>query len=133
MADRVLHPVGDVAGHWRDRITGVCERLRDALLSHTDGAGLVSASFAAGQSQVMTEVLAQLGGAATEAGVDPGQSRAGGTDRGRTDGMRQGFTGRTVGVRDGSKRPVRIRAAAARYRGRLLRRDCNQRGKDEMC
>ena len=51
IADRILEPVDDVPAAWRDRITGICGRLRDALLSHTDGAELVSASFAAGQSR----------------------------------------------------------------------------------
>src|SRR3954447_3171214 len=43
IADRILEPVGDVPGDWRDRVAGTCGRLRDALLSHTDGAELVSA------------------------------------------------------------------------------------------
>jgi hypothetical protein len=47
----------------------VCVGLRDALLSHTDGAELVSASFAAGQSEAMARVVARLAEAATEAGV----------------------------------------------------------------
>src|SRR5690606_32783854 len=49
-------------------------RLRDALLSHTDGAELVSATFAAGQSRVLDEILARLAAAAAAAG--PGGSRA---------------------------------------------------------
>lgn len=71
VADRVLHPLGDAAGDWRARIVDTCGQLREALLSHTDGAELVSASFAAGQSQVMTRVLTRLTEAAAEAGVDP--------------------------------------------------------------
>jgi len=71
VADRILQPVDDVATGWRDRVTGLCEQLRDALLSHTDGAELVSASFAAGQSEAMARVVARLGDAATEAGVAP--------------------------------------------------------------
>jgi TetR/AcrR family transcriptional regulator, tetracycline repressor protein len=74
VADRILAPVGkDVpaAGDWRTRIVSTCGQLRDALLSHTDGAELVSASFAAGQSEVMSDVLDQLSAAATEAGVAP--------------------------------------------------------------
>lgn len=74
IADRVLEPVGDVAGDWRDRVAGVCGQLRDALLSHTDGAELVSASFAAGQSQAMARILARLVDAATDAGVGPAQA-----------------------------------------------------------
>jgi AcrR family transcriptional regulator len=70
VADRVLESVGAVSGGWRDRIAGSCERLRDALLSHTDGAELVSASFAAGQSQAARDILARLTDAAADAGVD---------------------------------------------------------------
>jgi hypothetical protein len=40
-------------------------------LSHTDGAELVSASFAAGQSAAMARILTQLTGAAVDAGVNP--------------------------------------------------------------
>ena len=77
VADRILAPVGpddSAAGDWHARITGTCGRLRDALLSHTDGAELVSASFAAGQSAVMGDVLARLSTAATEAGVASGNA-----------------------------------------------------------
>jgi TetR/AcrR family tetracycline transcriptional repressor len=70
VADRILASVDDVPGGWRDRVAGVCGQLRDALLSHTDGAELVSASFAAGQSAEMTQILAHLAGAAADAGVD---------------------------------------------------------------
>jgi TetR/AcrR family transcriptional regulator, tetracycline repressor protein len=70
VADRILESIDDVSGGWRDRLAGSCGRLRDALLSHTDGAELVSASFAAGQSQAMARILAQLTGAAADAGVD---------------------------------------------------------------
>jgi AcrR family transcriptional regulator len=69
IADRILEPVGDVSGDWRNRVVEVCGRLRDALLSHTDGAELVSASFAAGQSGAMKQIVARLGEAATDAGV----------------------------------------------------------------
>ena len=71
VADRILESVGDVSGGWRDRVAGTCGRLRDALLSHTDGAEVVSASFAAGQSDAMARILTQLSGAAADAGVDP--------------------------------------------------------------
>jgi TetR/AcrR family transcriptional regulator, tetracycline repressor protein len=70
VADRILETVDDVPAGWRGRTTGICGRLRDALLSHTDGAELVSASFAAGQSRAMAQILARLGDAATEAGVE---------------------------------------------------------------
>ncbi len=69
VADRILAPVGAPDGDWRTRVTRMCGQLRDALLSHTDGAELVSASFAAGQSAVMADVLVRLGDAAIEAGV----------------------------------------------------------------
>ena len=70
VADRILQSVDDVPAGWRDRVTGLCGRLRDALLSHTDGAELVSASFAAGQSDAMALLLSRLADAAAEAGVD---------------------------------------------------------------
>ena len=70
VADRILESVDDVPGNWRDRVAAICRQLRDALLSHTDGAELVSASFAGGQSEVMARILVQLGEAATDAGVD---------------------------------------------------------------
>ena len=70
VADRILESVDDVRGRWRDRVAGICGQLRDALLSHTDGAELVSASFAAGQSDAMARILAQLSEAAADAGVD---------------------------------------------------------------
>ena len=71
VADRILESIDDAPGGWRDRVAGICARLRDALLSHTDGAELVSASFAAGQSEAMGQVLARLIEAAADAGVDP--------------------------------------------------------------
>jgi TetR/AcrR family transcriptional regulator, tetracycline repressor protein len=71
VADRILEHVDDAPGGWRDRIVAVCSALRDALLSHTDGAELVSASFAAGQSQAATDILKRLAAAAREAGVEP--------------------------------------------------------------
>jgi TetR/AcrR family tetracycline transcriptional repressor len=74
VADRILEPVDDVDGPWRARIAGLCGALRDALLSHTDGAELVSASFAAGQSERMTQVLAHLSAASADAGVPAGKA-----------------------------------------------------------
>ena len=74
VADRILASVGDVPAGWRDRIAGICARLRDALLSHTDGAELVSASFAAAQSEAMAQILARLTAAAADAGVDPSRA-----------------------------------------------------------
>lgn len=76
VADRVLTPacVDPGPGGWQWRIQTVGERLRDALLSHTDGAELVSASMAAGQSRAATEILALLAEAATAAGVHPDQA-----------------------------------------------------------
>lgn len=74
VTDRILQPLGDVTGDWRARIGATCSQLRDALLSHTDGAELVSASFAAGQSDAMAAVLHRLASAAREAGVAPGHA-----------------------------------------------------------
>ena len=74
IADRILEPVHDQLGDWQDRVVGICGRLRDALLSHTDGAELVSASFAAGQSEAMAQIVAHLAHAATHAGVDSGHA-----------------------------------------------------------
>jgi TetR/AcrR family transcriptional regulator, tetracycline repressor protein len=71
VADRILAAVDDVPAGWRERVTGLCRQLRDALLSHTDGAELVSASFAAGRSEAMAQILARLGNAVTDAGVEP--------------------------------------------------------------
>ncbi|HEY7054023.1 MAG TPA: TetR family transcriptional regulator [Mycobacterium sp.] len=69
VADRILRPVADAPGEWHDRIVTTSAQLRDALLSHTDGADLVSASFAAGQSAAMTRVVSLLSDAVAEAGV----------------------------------------------------------------
>lgn len=74
VADRILQPLGHVDGDWRARLTATCAQLRDALLSHTDGAELVSASFAAGQSQAMAAVVDRLTSAAAEAGVGSGHA-----------------------------------------------------------
>ena len=63
---------GPVSGPWPDRIVAACSALRDALLSATDGAELVSASFAAGRSQMMSRVVEGLACAAAEAGLDRG-------------------------------------------------------------
>ncbi|MFG1935084.1 TetR family transcriptional regulator [Mycobacterium sp. NPDC048908] len=71
VADRMLESVDDRPGEWHDRVTGICGRLRDALLSHTDGAELVSASFASAQSAAMARILGQLTDAVTDAGVEP--------------------------------------------------------------
>lgn len=71
VADRILQPTGTYESGfgWRDRIHGICAALRDALLSHTDGAELVSSSFAAGQSTLAAGIVAQLADAARHAGV----------------------------------------------------------------
>lgn len=73
VADRLLAPVADTAdpAGWRDRIEVLCLRLRDALLSHTDGAELVAASHAAGQSVAVTELVDRLAVAAADAGFSP--------------------------------------------------------------
>jgi TetR/AcrR family transcriptional regulator, tetracycline repressor protein len=71
VADRILEPVRveHTASAWPGRIHQICVALRDALLSHTDGAELVSSSFAAGQSQIIGEIVGQLTDAAQRAGV----------------------------------------------------------------
>ena len=74
VADRILEPVETVDGDWRARIDATCTHLRNALLSHTDGAELVSASFAAGQSEAMTRLLGGLSAAIADAGVDSAQA-----------------------------------------------------------
>jgi AcrR family transcriptional regulator len=75
VADRILEPMlrDSAADGWRERIVAVGSSLREALLSHTDGAELVSATFAAGQSEAMTKVVGQLAAAAADAGVAPGK------------------------------------------------------------
>ncbi|KUI17959.1 TetR family transcriptional regulator [Mycobacterium lehmannii] len=74
VADRILEPVNDAAGGWRDRVSSICVVLRDALLSHTDGAELVSASFSAGQSTAMARIVDRLTEAACDAGVPVGHA-----------------------------------------------------------
>jgi AcrR family transcriptional regulator len=76
VADRVLGSAcaDPGPGSWRGRIETLCRRLRDALLSHTDGAELVSGSFAAGQSQAAADVLGRLATAALDAGVPAEQA-----------------------------------------------------------
>ncbi|HET9877054.1 MAG TPA: TetR/AcrR family transcriptional regulator C-terminal domain-containing protein, partial [Mycobacterium sp.] len=79
VADQLLHrvcadPQVAADADWRRRVAVVCSRMRDALLSHTDGAELVSASFAAGQSRTATEILGLLADAATAAGLDSGHA-----------------------------------------------------------
>lgn len=74
VADHILQAVRtddrDRPLGWRDQIHRTCGALRDALLSHTDGAELVSSSFAAGQSVTTAGIVAQLAVAAQDAGVD---------------------------------------------------------------
>lgn len=75
VADRILQGCRRPApAGWRERVAEIGALLRDALLSHTDGAELVSASFAAGQSAAMADIVAWLADAATEAGVAAGQA-----------------------------------------------------------
>jgi TetR/AcrR family tetracycline transcriptional repressor len=72
VADRILLPASAAVedASWSRRVVGLGTALRDALLSSTDGAELVSASFAAGKSGRMIEILAELTDAATEGGID---------------------------------------------------------------
>ena len=76
IADRILESVGDVSGGWRERIAGVCGQLRDALLSHTDGAELVSASFAADSSLPAYLGLWKEEGLTVEVNTTPGTAAA---------------------------------------------------------
>jgi TetR/AcrR family transcriptional regulator, tetracycline repressor protein len=71
VADRILEPATAAVTQveWTDCIHAICCALRDALLSATDGAELVSASFAAGKSERIAEILVRLAAAATEAGI----------------------------------------------------------------
>ncbi|NKZ09868.1 TetR family transcriptional regulator [Mycolicibacterium septicum DSM 44393] len=71
VADQILRPahIDTRRLGWRERIHEICRVLRDALLSHTDGAELVSSSLAAGQSAATAGVVEQLTEAAREAGV----------------------------------------------------------------
>ncbi|MEU0496316.1 TetR family transcriptional regulator [Mycobacterium sp. NPDC006124] len=71
VADRILVSTASAPdGPWARRVHLICTGLRNALLSTTDGAELVSASFAAGKSDRMAAILDRLTGAAAEAGID---------------------------------------------------------------
>lgn len=70
VADHVLAPLAESDRRdapWQERIDFLCSALRDALLSHKDGAELVSASFASGQTAHMITVLDRLAEAAATA------------------------------------------------------------------
>jgi TetR/AcrR family tetracycline transcriptional repressor len=73
VADKILEPTThsarDGASHWEERMLVIGSALRDALLSTTDGAELVSASFAAGKSAMVADLLTRLAAAAIEAGI----------------------------------------------------------------
>jgi AcrR family transcriptional regulator len=71
VADRILEPAAAVTmpDRWADGVLAICAGLRDALLSATDGAELVSASFAAGKSERMAEILERLTATACRAGI----------------------------------------------------------------
>jgi AcrR family transcriptional regulator len=73
VADRILEPAAATAPpeDWAGRVHAICTGLRNALLSATDGAELVSASFAAGRSDVMAVILDRLTVAAAESGIGP--------------------------------------------------------------
>ncbi|MBA0046934.1 TetR family transcriptional regulator [Mycobacterium sp. NPDC050853] len=73
VADHVLAPLAETDRRdsaWQLRIEFLCTALRDALLSHKDGAELVSASFASGQTSHMITVLGRLADAAVTAGLE---------------------------------------------------------------
>ncbi|MCG5433520.1 TetR/AcrR family transcriptional regulator C-terminal domain-containing protein [Mycobacterium sp. MYCO198283] len=71
VSDRVLAAAlaAPEPADWSDRLRSRCARLRDALLSHTDGAELVSATFAAGHCAAMRTIVAGLVDDITEAGL----------------------------------------------------------------
>ena len=72
VADRILRSVAAVepGDEWRDAMLAVGTALRDALLSTTDGAELVSACVAAGTSRGADDVLTRLTDAAAAADID---------------------------------------------------------------
>lgn len=72
VADRILEPVvSDVAAMpWTQRIPAIGADLREALLSSTDGAELVSATFASGRSAALARILDLLAAAASDAGFE---------------------------------------------------------------
>ncbi len=72
VADHVLAPLAETDCRdvpWQQRVDFLCSALRDALLSHKDGAELVSASFASGQTSHMITVLNRLAEAAVTSGL----------------------------------------------------------------
>ena len=71
VADRLLATAATVpaGGPWPERIVALCSALRDALLSATDGAELVSASFSAGRSAELSRIVAALTEACVESGL----------------------------------------------------------------
>ena len=73
VADRILESASPAASEsaWPERVRSTCSAMRDALLSFTDGAELVSSSFASGQTQRLAEVLGWLTSSAVEAGMSP--------------------------------------------------------------
>lgn len=76
VADEVLArvAVNSEGSPWQDRVRAVSARLRDALLSRTDGAELVAASFAAGQSTAINGIVTELANATGQAGVPGSQA-----------------------------------------------------------
>jgi TetR/AcrR family transcriptional regulator, tetracycline repressor protein len=71
VADQLLASAAEVAvtGAWPDRIMALCSALRDALLSATDGAELVSASFSAGRSTQLSRIVESLTAACADSGL----------------------------------------------------------------
>jgi TetR/AcrR family transcriptional regulator, tetracycline repressor protein len=73
VADRILEPTcrEPADAPWAARIVAIGSGLREALLSSTDGAELVSATFASGTSQALRGILERLVRAAGDAGFVP--------------------------------------------------------------
>ena len=137
VADRILQPAcrQSALASWRDRVGELGSLLRDALLSHTDGAELVSASFAAGQSAAMAEIVTQLARAAVVAKVPSEQAELAARSvvysvlgfRLRTSnpgavGRRRAYGGWPVDADDGSDRKIHVRVEVACRRDRARRR-----------
>lgn len=71
VADRILEPATTTVepARWQEHVLAIGSALRNALLSSTDGAELVSSSFAAAKSNRLAEILRRLTIAATAAGI----------------------------------------------------------------
>ena len=72
VADHVLAPLAETDCRdvpWQQRVDFLCSALRNALLSHKDGAELVWESYGAGETSRMITVDDRLTGAAVTSGL----------------------------------------------------------------